>query len=95
MDLNEALYGLENGSFVEYISMSQALYEIENGISILNPFTPNETDALIELYGYEQMQLFIKRENKRIKKERKELLQYLETSSNPKKITNLLINLFG
>jgi len=88
MDLNEALYGLENGSFVESISMSQALYEIDNGISILNPFTPSETDALIELYGYEQMQLFIKRENKRIKKERKEL-------KYPSKMTKIFVNLFA
>ena len=94
LNLEEALYGLEHGYFVEYISMSQAIDEIERK-SILSPFNPGEQEALIELYGIEQVQLFIKRENKRIKKERKDLLKHFKHISNAKEITNLMVNLFG
>jgi len=98
MELFEAMEGLKNGTLIEIIDMHEALKQIERGESVLSPFSPPELEALQELYGAQNVQEFIKREKRRLKKERKELEETLKERCTPlraKRTAKLMMNLFG
>jgi len=96
MELYEAMEGLKNGTLIEIIDMHEALKQIERGESVLSPFSPPELEALHELYGAQNVQEFIRREKRRLKKERKELEESLGyTPLRAKRTAKLMMNLFG
>lgn len=94
MTLDEAMEGLKNGTLIEVIDMHEALNQIDRGESVLLPFSPPELEALQELYGSQNVQEFIRREKRRLRKERKELEKYLDTP-RAKRTAKLMMNLFG
>ena len=95
--MDEAMEGLKNGTLFELIDMHEALKQIERGESVLSPFSPPELEALHELYGAQNVQEFIRREKRRLKKERKELEETLKgyTPLRAKRTAKLMMNLFG
>ena len=95
MELSEAMEGLKNGTLIEIIDMHEALKQLDRGESVLSPFSPPELEALQELYGAQNVQEFIKREKRRLKKERKELEEYLGHTPRAKRTAKLMMNLFG
>ena len=108
MTMKDAMKGLKNGTLIEIyqhetlsqheaLSLDEALRQIERGESVLSPFSPPEIEALQELYG-DQVQEFIKREKRRLKKERKELEETLKETCSPlraKRTAKLMMNIFG
>jgi hypothetical protein len=98
LTMKEAMEGLQNGTLFEIIDMREALKQIKTGESVLSPFSPPDTEALIELYGSHNVQVFIEREKKRLKQERKELQKVLEETCTPlraKRTAKMMMNLFG